>query len=277
MKKFVSLLSLLLFLTQSALFGWGEDGHVIIAKAAFKAFPYQISGLSSFRDQVIEKCMLPDQRRNATPGEELRHYIDIDYYPEFRSGNMIREYDRLVAIHGDTVVKKIGIAPWAVIEVYRSLVEGFEKKDQDRIVTMMADLVHYVADLHNPMHTTLNYDGEMTGQKGIHHRFEGAMIKHHGSKIEKMIQDWSVKGTLISDPLEYIFDAITVSHSFLPVILEADKAGAQVSKGEYNDAYYEFLWERTNGLIKFSYMQAAEVYASLVYTAWTEAGRPEIK
>ena len=92
-----------------------------------------------------------------------------------------------------------------------------------------------------------------------------------------MIQDWSTKGTLISDPLEYIFQVITVSHSFLPVILEADKAAVLVSKGEYNDEYYEFLWHRTQGLIKYSYMQAAEVYASLVYSAWVEAGRPELK
>ncbi len=275
-QKFFIVLLCILFLPASLL-GWGGDGHTIIAKAAFKAFPYQISNLSSLRDQVIEKCMLPDQRRDATPGEELRHYIDIDYYPEFRSGKMIHDYNRLVAIHGDSVVKKIGVAPWAVFEVYTSLVEGFEKNDQERIVAMMADLIHYVADLHNPMHTTLNYDGEMTGQKGLHHRYESALVKRNALKIEKMIQDWSTKGTLISDPLEYIFQVITVSHSFLPVILEADKAALLASKGEYNDEYYDFLWERTSGLIKFSCVQAAEVYASLVYSAWAAAGRPELK
>jgi DNA-directed RNA polymerase specialized sigma24 family protein len=35
---------------------------------------------------------------------------------------------------------------------------------------------HYVADLAQPLHVTENHDGQLTGQKGLHHWFEENVV-----------------------------------------------------------------------------------------------------
>ena len=68
-----------------------------------------------------------------------------------------------------------GIVPWHIQKVYNRLVKAFEEKDIDYILKNSADLGHYVSDAHVPLHTTENYNGQLTNQKGIHAFWESRL------------------------------------------------------------------------------------------------------
>ena len=54
---------------------------------------------------------------------------------------------------------------------YRRLVQAFHEQNRESILRAASDLGHY-GDAHVSLHTTLNYNGQLTGQKGIHALWE---------------------------------------------------------------------------------------------------------
>src|SRR3989338_5200966 len=69
-----------------------------------------------------------------------------------------------------------GWVPWNTQEVYQNLVSAMRRKDYPDILRLSGDLSHYVADLHVPLHTTVNYDGQLTTDTGVHARFESRLV-----------------------------------------------------------------------------------------------------
>ena len=65
-----------------------------------------------------------------------------------------------------------GLLPLRIINRYQALVGAFQSKDYDLILKLAADLGHYIGDAHVPLHTTKNYNGQLTGQLGIHALWE---------------------------------------------------------------------------------------------------------
>ena len=48
----------------------------------------------------------------------------------------------------------------------------------DDVLRTAADLGHYLADAHVPLHTTGNYNGQRTNQTGIHALWETHNVEH---------------------------------------------------------------------------------------------------
>jgi hypothetical protein len=48
------------------------------------------------------------------------------------------------------------------------LTRAFKEHDRERILRYSADLGHYIGDAHVPLHCTRNYNGQLSGQHGIH-------------------------------------------------------------------------------------------------------------
>lgn len=88
---------------------------------------------------------------------------------------MPRKWNDAVEKYSEDTLLAYGIVTWHIQTVYNRLVKAFENHDVDCILKNSADLGHYVSDAHVPLHTTENYNGQLTGQKGIHAFWESRL------------------------------------------------------------------------------------------------------
>jgi hypothetical protein len=264
----------ILFLITGFSYPWGEEGHRLIASKAIDLLYYKIKHIERFRDYIATYSVDPDLRKNTDKAEEPKHFIDIDFYEEFLDGRMIINKDQLIALYGDSVVTKMGLLPWATLETYNNLQNAFIEQNRDKVLIFAADLAHYVADAHQPMHTMLNYDGQLTDQKGIHKRYESVMVEKYLDELS--FETYGTEAEYIEDPLEYIFSYISDSNSLGEVLLFSDKFAEKKAASTESDEYYNLLWFRTKYVTKIQFESAINSLASLIFTAWMDAGEPQL-
>ena len=251
---------------------WGSVGHHYIAQHYSQHLPAYIDGLRAYDGTVDAHVMDPDTRKSTTPGESYRHYIDIDTYPEFLAGTLARDRATLEAEYGASTVLSIGVLPWAVTEVVATLTQQFQAEQWAAAALTIADLCHYVGDANQPFHCAANYDGQLTGNNGIHSRYESTMI---GTYVGQL-QTGPMSVTDYVSPRDAIFDLIASSYAGVAPILAADNAAKAASGGSYNSTYYALLWNSTKTLTQARLDTATVMTASYVYTAWVDAGRPTV-
>jgi hypothetical protein len=231
-----------------------------------------MDGLRAYDSVVDAHVTDPDTRRPTTPGEEYRHYIDVDAYSEFLVGAMPHDRAVLEAEYGAPTVLANGIVPWAVDEVVATLAQQFQTGQWSAAALTIADLCHYVADATQPLHCTKNYDGQLTGNNGIHSRYETTMMSSH-------IVDLSTPVMAITDypnPVDAMFGLVSGSWDQVDDLLAADNTAKAASGGSFNTTYYNSLWNSTQGFTRTRIDSATVATASFVYTAWIDAGRPAI-
>lgn len=274
MKLFRNYAVVVLLLINSA-FGWGDKGHKLIAISAMKYLPAEMHIPTSWNADIEEHSVDADTRKGDVKAEGPRHFIDIDYYSEYSDGKKILSRDELAAKYGKEMVEKQGVLPWATVEVFDNLVESFKSGDNTKIKYYMSDLAHYVADAHQPMHTILNYNGQLTGQKGVHARYEIFMVDSNFSYIESHIRKSTVEP--IHDIQSCIFDVIRESNTYQTVLMSADKLSSDKTKGVFNQEYYKLMWFYTEFVTMDRLDKAASRLANIYYLAWEKAGKPTIK
>ncbi len=251
---------------------WGSTTHHYIAEHYSQYLPPYIDGLRAYDATVDQKVTDPDTRKSSTPGESYRHYIDIDAYNEFFTGTLSHDRATLEAEYGASTVLNNGVIPWAVGEVVSTLTSEFQARQWSASATTIADLCHYVGDANQPLHCTQNFDGQYTGNGGIHSRYESEMMDLHIGELT------SAPGTATYYPnvVDAMFGVIGDSWSGVTTILEGDDTAKNASGGQFNSAYYGFLWAYTKNMTQARIDSAAVMTASLVYTAWVNAGRPPV-
>ncbi|RPI66797.1 MAG: hypothetical protein EHM47_16030 [Ignavibacteriales bacterium] len=267
-------LIVILLIASGLSFPWGEEGHKLIAGKAIDLLIEKIPGLDNYKDYITEHSIDPDVRRNLDDTEFPKHFIDIDFYEEFLDGRMIYDKQQLTALYGDSVITKMGILPWATLQTFNNLQKAFTEHNRDKVLIYAADLAHYVADAHQPMHTMLNYDGKLTDQKGIHGRYESEMIERYFDELEGNVNGNFVGQ--IDDPLTYIFSYIENSNSLGEALLAADIFADKRTGSTDNDNYYRLLWFKTKYVTEIQFESAVNSLASLIFAAWSEAGEPSL-
>lgn len=268
------LLSGIVFLVLSFfLLGWGSTGHYKINMAAGLSFNDEMAQFNSWLSTLAAHASDADYRKSNDPYEGPKHYIDIDNYAEFLSdGRIAQTLDSAIAIHGSSFVYNNGILPWATLASFDSLKSCFERRDWDKGVLFAADLGHYVADGHMPLHVTRNYDGQYTGNNGIHSRYESTMINAYISEFNYEGQ----AATEIEDVRQYIFDYIYTSNGLVDDVLAADDFAKTVNSSTSSTAYKTALWEQTKDFTIPLFSGASHALSELIYTAWLQAGSPVI-
>ena len=126
-------------------------------------------------EYLTEAAVNPDRRRYAVADEAPRHYIDLDEYGDSALYKLPRYWSEAVKKFGQDSLQAHGIVPWHIYRVYNQLKDAFFIKDPDNILRISAELGHYTADAHVPLHTTKNYDGQLTDQIGIHGFWESRL------------------------------------------------------------------------------------------------------
>jgi len=271
------LFSYVLFIIPSLAFSWGGVGHKIISRNAVKHLP---SAMQKFIDQqsyfeahasdADSRIYQVTPRDTAMFAEQYRHYLDVDDYPNFK--RLTRSFDTLVTTYGWVRVKENGTNPWTVVWVMDSLTAQLKRGDWNTAYQTAADLGHYVADPHQPLHAVRNYDGKETGNNGIHSRYESRMVEQYQEQIS--VTKDSVK--YISDVYGFVFAYILKANSLADSILHADNFGKAQSgwngSGTPPSAYYNALWQQLGEMTKAQIQSATIDLASLWYTAWVNAG-----
>jgi len=252
---------------------WGEKAHRKINSCSVDYFPKEIENLKAWEPVLANHGSDPDHRRREEKTEAVRHYIDIDNYDDFRKKHQIEtNFAKACLKYGRTEVIKNGTLPWTTDSVYKALVNNFKSKNWKKAAMTAAFLGHYLGDGHMPLHVTANYDGESTGQKGIHRRYEETMIDRYIDQIQFR------KGNCkpVRDVKSFVFAYLYKNNSSVSLLLKADTDALKTAAGQYNDLYYSGLWDRTRQVTLLLLEESSKTLARLIYSAWIEAGEPMI-
>ncbi len=263
----------MLLLAPDSAHAWGSLGHRTIAGEYGDSLPWPLDGLRSQDAWVVDHVLDPDTRKGTIPSERFRHYIDIDAYPEYLAGTLSHDRAVLEATHGTAQVEQWGIVPWAIGEVTDSLTAAMATGRWDRARLWISDLCHYVGDLHQPLHCSLNYDGQLTGNNGVHYRYETRMLDLNAGALQ--LAPGAV--TYLPSPVDAAFAMAAASQQRVVDVITADTQARNAAGGSTTSGtYYAGLWTRTSALTLTRLTEASVVTASLVYTAWADAGFPPV-
>ncbi|MBA3971923.1 MAG: S1/P1 Nuclease [Bacteroidetes bacterium] len=292
MKKFILVffLTILLFFVSDkpTAYSWGFFAHQKINRMAVFTLP---EGMIGFYKQHIEyvsaHAVDPDKRRYANVDEAPRHYIDIDHYGEHAFDSVPKWWNKAVAKYSEDTLKAYGIVPWHVEKMVYRLTQAFKEENMDLILHYSADLGHYIADSHVPLHTTENYNGQKTNQKGIHGFWE--------SRIPELKSDsydyWLGKAKYIEKPLDKAWSVIKTSNAAVDSVLRfeaelnakfsPDKKYSFENRGAtlmkvYSKEYTEEYDKMLNGMVERRMREAIICVGSMWYTAWVNAGKPNL-
>lgn len=255
------------------LISWGSTGHHKINTASELSFNNQMAQFNVWVSLLAEHASDADIRKAWDPTEGPKHYIDIDNYPEFlSSGRIPTTLDSAIALHGNNFVYDNGILPWATLTTFDSLQACFERQDWDNAVLFAADLGHYIADGHMPMHITRNYNGQFTGNTGIHSRYESSMVNAYISQFNYGGSEPAV----IADVSGFVFAYLYETYPFVDSILAADDYAYALAGNTSSSTYRQALWEKTQGFTIPLFSRSSHALATLIYTAWVNAGSPEM-
>lgn len=269
--KYPSIRFVVVVLTSLVFISWGSQGHRKISHDSSLSYNNDMAPFLSWVSFLTDHASDADYRKSEDPNEGVRHYIDIDYYPEFRTnGRIAQSWDSIVALHGIWNVTNTGILPWATLSTYNSLKVAMQEGDWSHAMVLAADLGHYVADGHMPLHLTENYNGQLTGNSGIHSRFESTMIN---ANINEIVYNGDSIGE-IADVSGYIFNYIYDNYPYLDSILAADNYARSVNSSTSSTAYKQALWQKSKKFTIKLFDDASHALAELIHAAWVEAGKP---
>jgi hypothetical protein len=265
--RFIFCFAVILFPASQA-FSWGSATHKFINEHSVVHLPPSMSLFINNAQFLRDHAPDADTRKSSDPTESPKHFIDIEDYPEYATGTLSHNYDSLVLKYGISKVTSIGTVPWAAIWAMDSLTAALKRADTASALQFAADLGHYVADGHQPLHVTSNYDGGQTGNNGIHSRYETSMMATYLNSI--IITPTSVH--YIGKPIDFVFNYIYGAHVYVDSILAADTYAKAQSGGSYNATYYAALWAKTGALTQKQVQDATVDLADLYYTAAVNAG-----
>ena len=193
--RFAAMLLAAFVAAPSSASAWGFDAHKFIADRMIALLPAELKPLfEKRRDFIVERAIDPDLWRTVGWEEEPpNHFLDIDYeeYGPYPFSALPRDYDLAVQKFGKAVVHKQGLLPWRTAEFYGRLHREFESLKRkpapgyaaENIVLFSAILAHYVSDGHVPLHGVVNYDGQLTGQQGVHSRWEAELFERNRATL----------------------------------------------------------------------------------------------
>lgn len=250
------------------LMGWGSTGHRSINKKSAEGFPSTMNYLTGWADSLGAHASDADYRKSSDPSESPKHFIDIDNYPSFvSSGRIPHTYDSVIALYGQNFVIDQGTLPWTIMITVDSLTAAFRRNDLNRAMLLAADLGHYVGDGHMPLHLTKNYNGQLSGQTGVHSRYESTMINRYISSIIYSTNN----AEYISDVREFTFSFVYENYRYVDSVLYADAQAKAITGSTSSNQYYQKLWEYSAGFTQRLFANASDRLSSLIYTAWKNA------
>lgn len=288
MKKTVFIFVLVLLHLKS--FCWGFYAHQKINYYAVFLLPPQL--VSFYKPNITflnEHAVDPDKRRYAVAEEGPRHYIDIDHYGKYPYDSLPRKWNDAVAKFGEDSLMQYGIVPWHVQTMLARLTAAFKEKSFAKILKNSAEIGHYIADAHVPLHANSNHNGQYTNQKGIHGFWESRVPE---LLAENEFDFFIGQADYIKNPGDFIWKRVLESAKASDSVLlfekqltlqfgEDKKYSFEERNGktvrQYSSAFTIAFNKKLDGMIEHRMRQSIYAVASFWYTAWVNAGQPDLK
>lgn len=259
---------------------WGFTAHQVIMRRALDLLPAELKPFfEQRREEVVLRVKDPDLWRTAGWPEDPNHFFDfgVKEYGAYPFAEVPRDYTAALEKFGQATIARNGRLPWRLAEVFGSLRRGFEGYGRgngfaaEEIVLFAGVASHYIQDAHQPLHAADNYDGQLTGQRGLHARFEAELFERYQSRL-----------TFVPPPVvpiqraeEAAWAVLLDSFQKVDELLGADKA-ATAGLSHYDATYYDRLFDSAGPLMVQQVSKAMSATAAVITGAWIEAGRPSM-
>lgn len=268
---------------------WGFFGHKTINHAAVFTLPVEMFGFyKTHIDHITALAVNADKRRYILESEASRHYLDADFYEAVVPLDTLpRQFDSAVSRYGLDTVLSHGIVPWHVVTVKWWLTKAFIEHDISSIIRLSADLGHYVGDLHVPLHSTHNYNGQYTDQHGIHGFWESRLPELFSEEYDLFVG----KAEYISNINGLVWSKFEESFAAKDSVLHLDKIvrskiredyqfsyeqrGQQTIK-TYSKKYATAYHNALDDMVERRMRSSIHFVGSLWFTAWVDAGQPDL-
>jgi hypothetical protein len=265
-------------LVPSPAFAWGSAAHKYITRRAIERLPPEIKPFFvGNRDEFVMRSVDPDLWRNAGWEDNPNHFLDLDApdYGKYPFSALPRDHGAALEKFGAATLKRYGLLPWRAAEEAGNLRRAFEGFTRNRpsapsdVVLFAAVTAHYLQDAHQPFHATENYDGQLTGNHGIHGRFERDLFE----RFEDRLTVNAGAATPIVNARDAAFDALLAGYQLVVPILKADRE-AVAGKDSYDADYFERFFAKVRPILEARLADSVTVTAGLIAGAWQQAGRP---
>ena len=286
MKRLMSIVLIMMVFT--VCYGWGFYAHERINRMAVFTLPPEMIKFYKHNIQYLtEKAVNPDKRRYIMKEEAARHYIDLDVYGDSALYTMPRYWNDAVEKYTEDSIQAYGIVPWHINLVKYQLTQAMLSRDIDRILRYSADIGHYIGDANVPLHTTENYNGQLTGQYGIHGFWESRLPELFFEEYDLFVG----KAEYIDNTQLEAWSAVEHAHLALDSVLRFEKELAEkfaedkkysfeergamtvrVYSYEFSEEYHEML----NGMVERQMRRAIKMVGDFWFTAWVDAGQPDL-
>jgi len=268
--------------------GWGFFAHRRINRLAVFTLPPEMIGF--YKQHIVyltENAINPDRRRYAIKEEAARHYIDLDIYGDSAWYKMPHKWYDAIEKYTEDTLQSYGIVPWHINLMKIRLTNAFKENDFERILRLSADIGHYIADANVPLHTTENYNGQLTNQKGIHGFWESRLPELFSDNYDFFVG----KSSYIENPQEEAWLAVKNAQLALDSVLIFEKELSQkfadskkysfeekgastvkVYSKKFSYTYHQML----NGMVEKRMQASIKMIGNFWYTCWVDAGQPDL-
>lgn len=264
---------------------WGFFAHKKINELAVYRLPGPLFQLyKPHLSELIERAVRPDQRRYVDPDEGIRHYMDAEAWSNLDS--VPKNWNKAIEKFGLDSVKAHGIVPWHVELMCYRLRMAFEEFNMDKVIYLSAELGHYVGDLHVPLHTTRNYNGQLTGQHGIHGLWESRIPELFFDSMDPI----SERAAYMENIRSAIWEVYAQSHALVDSVLSVEMLLRETTNGgiihatqqrgkvlntTFSASYAADYQQKMNGMVERRLRASIQFLSSLWYTCWVDAGQPK--
>jgi hypothetical protein len=267
----------LLLCSTSLLQAWGDKGHRIVNGAMLKTLPPELKAHYAGREDYLrDHASDPDIWRSHDRKEGPRHYVDTEIYGG--ADKLPLDAAEAIQMVGSEAFSKNGQLCWVIQDRWKDLVEAFQSGDRDKIALATAVLGHYVGDAHVPLHATRNHDGQETGQKGVHSRWESGLVERYVVEADLNVRAAKADPEVLKSPWKWLRESYALAPKVLASDKEADRTSPIGHRGTRREgAYWMIFWAEQRETVTRQLEQSADDLGDLVLTAWVRAGKPSVK
>ena len=269
---------------------WGFLVHRTVNQLAVYELPAELRPFFyANMDNLVRHSVRPDLRRNDDSTEDKKHFIDFEAFGDSAAWKMPFTWNDAVKLYTKDSLLEYGYVPYHIMVVKERLTNAFRNRIRDSILFYAADLAHYIADAHVPLHTTLNYDGQLTNQKGLHSLWESFIpeleldhfdlrSRHHAKYLanpEKSVWNALREAHILTSDL--FLQELEASKQFT----DSTKYRMQVRRGRevksYTAEFAQAYGKRLGTTINRQLIRSADLVADFWYTSWVDGGRPNLQ
>ncbi len=252
---------------------WGAGAERLVATKAVDTLPPDIRPFFDANREFLSRHVTdPLDMLARTPQTERRnHFIYLDHYGKFPFEALPRDYKSALDKFSKSKLETSGVLPWQIGVYSQKLTAAMRDHNWEEVRLDSAYLAAYVAQAHDPFHTTEDFDGHLSGQPGIDTRFGSNLVDRYSLFFPMHTDD----AVFLNDPTGNAFDAAMSAHASIESVLLADRR-ARTGLSDYTDEYYDRFYNYAGAILIRQLTDAATDVGSYWLTAWINAGRPQL-